>query len=1064
MKKGKKKTLKGSVLFTVVSVMALLIIFLTGTLALASASNNRAHKSYASSQASYTARAAIASFTEAMQREEGIVAALGELNETNRTLHPRVVFNDTNRSMGVVGYYEGDNWVENAITVELVNSEDDYSWYDDGNGPAWHQVETVRVSATCRVGREEETVSAVLRKGAMGSRPVPTTSSKVKGLNTTGDGHFPNGGRYSGGLGMGLRLSEPGDFAMRNATSIETTMSFINGNFDFATSNAGIRVIGPTEDGATPCSQTVINGDLILENTPFIRIDYTMDKDFTQKDIPYLYVDGIIALKSQCEIVYTGDNNNHDQLSQPYNIFAGAIYAEDSQHMGFESADLYLMDAYDPDPDNGYNSTRDYWNNMGQHIVGEPYLRGDSKLTGGGSKLHAWTYSVANRTDSQFGSKGGNVYCNGNLLIKGSITIDGDVRVEGDLTIRGSETVSISGDVVVHGKLTIGNDANNLSIGGTVYCDNIDDSRNNNRLESPSGGSYGGVQDAYKEVDNIYHEAQESKNVIELAVADREYFRWFSDMHYSEDGTTTVNIDGTPNEDVGEVAEHYYRWKENYAPGMSQYKNEGGEYRYSYANQADTYEGEGFVFNRYVDQLLEDIYAGSRYGDADIQNFIDTFVDTSFAMSRTDAEATGFSYRVRQDVYWNSDDTYTVYDSSIPTDLNVGDIVYYDLDMRAVVDGPGEVKPAHYTIADIDGNDTGIETTETKSYYRLSDGERVSKEVATRIPGSGTGTAYYDDYGQRAYPLKMTRKAIYGEYEPGRGKFVPADPATKIVKTLQEVRKEMNMDPDTGEYDPDVYLLELPAGVNCSSPAFTDTNNTTKNSTVWSGDAIVKNCTITGNVTNDIKIRATAGEGSSNILWIVLKDLYLTGADIIVEIPDDQPGAVVNFMLEGNIELRRAAIRNSKIYGGCDITYLFDSGMTFYGAGPTDSNPSASSSIWLAEAGTLVGNFKCPETTFRAELEGKYKVNYTDEFGIDWSGRGNGQQIDDDYTGGYPAIIGNALFKEVLNASNKFGIYYTESGAAGGGGGDDGALGGGGGEGFDDATGSYWEVGYFTGS
>ena len=76
MKTENKKTLRGSVLFTVVCVMALLVIFLTGTLALASASNNRAHKSYASSQASYTAKAAITSFTEAMQRDEGIVAAV----------------------------------------------------------------------------------------------------------------------------------------------------------------------------------------------------------------------------------------------------------------------------------------------------------------------------------------------------------------------------------------------------------------------------------------------------------------------------------------------------------------------------------------------------------------------------------------------------------------------------------------------------------------------------------------------------------------------------------------------------------------------------------------------------------------------------------------------------------------------------------------------------------------------------------------------------------------------------------------------------------------------------
>ena len=59
MKTEKNNKLRGTVLFTVVAVMALLIIFLTGTLALATASSNRAHKSYSSSQASYTAKTAI---------------------------------------------------------------------------------------------------------------------------------------------------------------------------------------------------------------------------------------------------------------------------------------------------------------------------------------------------------------------------------------------------------------------------------------------------------------------------------------------------------------------------------------------------------------------------------------------------------------------------------------------------------------------------------------------------------------------------------------------------------------------------------------------------------------------------------------------------------------------------------------------------------------------------------------------------------------------------------------------------------------------------------------------
>ena len=119
MKTEKKKTLRGSVLFTVVCVMALLIIFLTGTLALASAAGNRAHKSYSTSQANYTARAAIDSFTTAMSRDLGLEAAVESLSSGGQTsMHPKVVIND--KTLGEVGYFNGNTWVPDRIEVAAV--------------------------------------------------------------------------------------------------------------------------------------------------------------------------------------------------------------------------------------------------------------------------------------------------------------------------------------------------------------------------------------------------------------------------------------------------------------------------------------------------------------------------------------------------------------------------------------------------------------------------------------------------------------------------------------------------------------------------------------------------------------------------------------------------------------------------------------------------------------------------------------------------------------------------------------------------------------------------------
>ena len=92
MKTEKSNKLRGTVLFTVVCVMALLIIFLTGTLALATASSNRAHKSYSSSQANYTAKTAITGFTRALSTQKNVrdvIVNLG-VDSNPAVIHPEI--------------------------------------------------------------------------------------------------------------------------------------------------------------------------------------------------------------------------------------------------------------------------------------------------------------------------------------------------------------------------------------------------------------------------------------------------------------------------------------------------------------------------------------------------------------------------------------------------------------------------------------------------------------------------------------------------------------------------------------------------------------------------------------------------------------------------------------------------------------------------------------------------------------------------------------------------------------------------------------------------------------
>lgn len=455
MKTEKSKRLKGAVLFTVVSVMSLLIIFLMGTLLLASAANKRAQKSYAVSQAEYTAKTAIESFTKAMESSEEIAGAVQGLNSA---IYPEIIINEGagtktyadsssysgDGTLGKVGCYKNNTFLPNHIAVEPVPNSEKY-YYDEIEG--WVELVTVRISATVQLAGEEKTVSAYIRKRA----PHEISESEIKGLQTAGGANLPNGGTYTGGLGVGLENDTPQistPYSITNDTTIETNLTFINGSLNAATSSLKINVLDAD-------SETAIMGNLWLKNNEFINVDYTMKGQYTQKDIPYLYVDGGVAFASSPKFV---EGNRG-----PYNIFMGTIDSW-GKAVSFNAADIYLMDSVDGGT---YN------------VIGEGQTvnvtKGKNRIGGtSSSSLSSWISSVTEKTETQFSSSGGNIYCNGDLYLS-DIIVNGDVYVERDAYI--GKDVVIKGNLYVGSKLvfTEGTEAENIGTGkpesvkGNIY-------------------------------------------------------------------------------------------------------------------------------------------------------------------------------------------------------------------------------------------------------------------------------------------------------------------------------------------------------------------------------------------------------------------------------------------------------------------------------------------------------------------------------------------------------------------------------------------------------------------
>ena len=154
------------------------------------------------------------------EQGRNLVLALHQIaasSNADLVFRPTLTLSDS--TMGNVGYWDptsdpaNPTWVPNALTVSHVPDQFEYV-YNESTGE-WEPWRVVMVTATCRVGREEETVNTFISiqpdqdiwddvehkkkvkiKGGGGS--------EVKGLQEAGGADFQNGGNIYGGLGVNL--------------------------------------------------------------------------------------------------------------------------------------------------------------------------------------------------------------------------------------------------------------------------------------------------------------------------------------------------------------------------------------------------------------------------------------------------------------------------------------------------------------------------------------------------------------------------------------------------------------------------------------------------------------------------------------------------------------------------------------------------------------------------------------------------------------------------------------------------------------------------------------------
>lgn len=1034
MKKRKKRNLQGTVLFTTVSVMALLILFLVGTLTLASASNNRAHKSYASSQANYTARATIENFTQAMIREPGVAAAVYNLSETpGSVIYPEVNVGDT--TIGHIGCYDVNSgaWNDNHISVESIQGTD-FVYMDnegrqfgaidfDDTNAQWSKLSRVKVSATVRVGREEETVVAYINKQSDRTATLSSSAPQVKGIQLVGAAGFPAGRHVTGGLGVALGKVTGNEVSgMRNSMDIDTTLTFINSSIVWNTNTSQINIKKPDLHDANgnpvaatlPYSQTVITGSLCVNNDKFINIDYDMPDGYSagtwsNKEVPYIYIDGALVAGSQFNI------NDLRHNGAPFNMFVGTFNGNNNP-ITMPTTNLYMMDSYDASKT--YTVYQQYDTNSNTPQNPTTVIKGDNVFGGpGNSTLSKWTYSVANGTDTSAYDVGGSIFCKGNLKI-GNATIAGDVRVEGDCNV--TDNLRIDGRLIVGGTLSgeltkINATGGIFSTGGTGKSSHtpgsgvsVDDYINE------TSGTITGNEEGNTNVtrENFYVPAGKVdpfalEEVAPNAYGSIEYFKWRPDDHINAEG---LPVDAFGNPDVENTSTIlYYRWDDRFEPTMF-----GSDMINKFLNN------EEFNHMSYEDAMNDPEFAAMKEYLVN-----EPYTETTVPFNQYDGSSDHYfgTPRVRDDR--------TIYTCGVPA--AEGETYFYNIDEGQIwTQSEINEKPdieEHYIRANLDGT-RSTENVGMNKYTHyiggsadnyITDNEADTEETAPVTTAAVTTTTAAAETTTAApvvvnpnlpsdireiYPSDMQREKIYGYFDES-GEFY-VEPSTKIITNVSEARHALGLNPD-GEINPDAYPTTFP-----SAPTAQAYVGNQRNPEVWEGNSIVKDCVISGEIPESINIKAKGSD-----MFIVLDNTKVTNVkEIVVETTGPASGNVY-FIVKGELFLDNSVIRPSTYHDGTVFDYNTDWGVIFYG--------TVDSSIRMQNDCLVVGSFKMPASTFIPRTKGRpIKVKYTDEEGIVHEPEGNDNNP-------YPTLVGNAIFK-AIDTQNAFANYYTAAGASGGGG------------------------------
>jgi len=444
-----RQKLKGSVLFTVVAVMMVVLVFVMSALTIAGATNRRAYSDYAKAQAQYTARAALdatmASLRDYIEdpsthelKNNALGKAVAGLSKSSTPIELNVDFlDDANVTDQKVAK-------DGKVTVSIRCIDDDYVYIDKNT----HQV--VAVTATVEFAGEKNEETMILLKdppsspGKGGSNAVMSLasfSSKTTPIVLGGSGASLL--EDMGGEGNSkFTLWDNSGGQMNGSMIINSTLMWKNLDNVNLNKGEGISIFGDymnTSDG----NNLNINdksGDL--------------GGISSYKEMPYMFISGNMYLCGYRPSVSWDGNVSYPDESNK-NADSNGVTAKIGNPVT-GSLNIYCKNLY-------YRGLND-----NSQVYADIYIFGDNGTSyigrqgGGSTKLLNWANTIISPSKVQCG---GNILSNGNIIFDGDSYMEKDVLAKKDVTFSKGK-IEIGGTLSVGGVLTI-ND-------GEVRCNKLE--------------------------------------------------------------------------------------------------------------------------------------------------------------------------------------------------------------------------------------------------------------------------------------------------------------------------------------------------------------------------------------------------------------------------------------------------------------------------------------------------------------------------------------------------------------------------------------------------------------